>query len=519
MKWSTWRKIATVLMGITLLIGGSNLKEIHKEEFLAPYSPLGVIPSTGKPVMEKLYLDLSYPFPSRFWFLPGTEQTDTNGNKVHTGFHEMTGSEIQILETGDYYIAQLPLPTDPQIRNVMAWERHSLKEISLKELLTKNGDSFNRYYILKNLGVGGMGTVDLAWDAQQKTYVAIKRLHAKASGNREILKRFHREAEIMSSMDHPNVVKIIEKGEFPFDYYVMEFLEGRSLKEIIKQGPLSIAQSVETLLQAAGGLNYVHHMEKDGEPLGIVHRDIKPDNLFVSATGRVLILDFGISHVSNMTQLTQTGNIMGTPHYMSPEQVEPHHFNNEIDNRTDIYALGVLLYASLTGESPFKAKSLTKLLEIKMVDAAHEEFLFEGCLKDKINGSDEKAAALEKIILKAAAFYPEDRYQDVSEMIAELNQLKKDFPELEITSFGLDEHHRLSTKTVNKQLESTIIHPRQKEIPLSGKKEVSVKAKKESTGESTVDFDFHQQLDETVLEMPQAYLDYKATEAYLETAL
>lgn len=518
MKWSTWRKTATVLMGITLLIGGSNLKEIQKEEFLAPYSPMGVIPSTGQPVMEKLYLELSYPFPSRFWFLPGTEQTDASGNKVHTGYHEMTGSEIQILETGDYYIVQLPLPAEPQIRDVMAWERSSMKEVSIKELVTKNGGAFNRYYLLKNLGVGGMGTVDLAWDAQQKTYVAIKRLHAKTSGNREILKRFHREAEIMSSMDHDNVVKIFEKGNAPFDYYVMEFLEGRSLKEIIKQGPLPVAQSVETLLQAARGLNYVHHMDKDGLPLGIVHRDIKPDNLFVSVTGRVLILDFGISHVSNMTQLTQTGNIMGTPHYMSPEQVEPHHFNNEIDRRTDVYALGVLLYASLTGESPFKAKSLTKLLEIKMVDAAHEEFLFEGCLEGKINASDKKAAALEKIILKAAAFYPDDRYQDVSEMIADLNQLRVDFPELEITSFGLDEHHRLSTTTANKQLESTLIYPNQKAVPSAGQKVNGIN-KDDLTGEKTIDFDYHQQFDETVMEMPKAYLDYKATETHLESAL
>src|SRR3954465_4344487 len=200
-----------------------------------------------------------------------------------------------------------------------------------------------RYRIERKLGAGGMGAVYLAEDQGLGRRVAIKILNDRHAADDSFIERFRREAKNAAGLSHPNIVSIYDRGEAEGTYYIaMEYLDGRSLKElIVGRGPAPIKTAIDYARQTLAAVGFAHRQ-------GIVHRDIKPHNVIVNPEGRLKVTDFGIAR-SGASQMTEAGSIIGTAQYLSPEQARGAH----VDQRSDIYSVGVVLYEMLTGEVPF----------------------------------------------------------------------------------------------------------------------------------------------------------------------
>jgi len=206
------------------------------------------------------------------------------------------------------------------------------------------GTMVSHYKIVEKIGAGGMGEVYLALDTKLNRKIALKFLPPHLCQDEDCRKRFTREAQAAAGLDHPNIAAIYEVGEFqgrPF--YAMQIVEGQSLKDVIAGKDLPIDRILEIGIQICEGLQAAHDK-------GIIHRDIKPSNILLDGHGRVRIVDFGLAAIRGSEHLTKTGSTLGTVGYMSPEQAE----GKEIDHRTDIWSLGVVLYEMLTGRLPFK---------------------------------------------------------------------------------------------------------------------------------------------------------------------
>src|SRR5213592_4388948 len=200
-----------------------------------------------------------------------------------------------------------------------------------------------RYLITRKLGAGGMANVYLAEDQELGRRVAIKILNERHANDEQFVERFRREAKNAAALSHPNIVSIYDRGEAEGTYYIaMEFLDGRTLKElVVSRGPAPVTVSVEYARQILQALRFAHRH-------GIVHRDIKPHNVLVDAEGRVKVTDFGIARAGT-SQMTEAGSIVGTAQYLSPEQAR----GTNVDQRSDVYSVGVVLYELLTGSVPF----------------------------------------------------------------------------------------------------------------------------------------------------------------------
>ncbi|MBS2029889.1 MAG: protein kinase [Deltaproteobacteria bacterium] len=219
-----------------------------------------------------------------------------------------------------------------------------------------------RYRLVRRLGTGGMGAVYEGLHTVIGKKVAVKLLHPQLAGDPDTVARFLNEARAAAMLGHPGIVEALDMGRAPdgAPYLVMEFLQGETLAErLVRQGPLTPGAAVSLCRQAAGALAVAHQKQ-------IVHRDLKPDNIFLAqladGTEHVKILDFGVSKFAAgpMAAGTRTGSVVGTPAYMAPEQL---HDSSRVDARADIYALGVVLYQSLSGKLPFEADTLPKLAE------------------------------------------------------------------------------------------------------------------------------------------------------------
>jgi predicted Ser/Thr protein kinase len=264
------------------------------------------------------------------------------------------------------------------------------------------GRTVGNYQILEELGRGGMAVVYRAYQASLNRYVAIKVLPPQFAFDREFVERFQREAKAAAGLRHPNIVVIHDVGQEAGTYYiVMEYLEGRTLKQVIEQeGPLPVVRAARIVEQVTAALDYAHQR-------GFVHRDVKPANIFVGEGDRVTLTDFGIAKAASETQhLTQTGMLMGTPEYMSPEQAG----GGQVDHRTDLYALGVVLYQMLVGRVPFRGTT---------PHATLHAVIYEAPLPPR-QVNPNLSPAVEAVILKAVAKRPEQRFQRGADMVAAL---------------------------------------------------------------------------------------------------
>jgi serine/threonine-protein kinase len=259
-----------------------------------------------------------------------------------------------------------------------------------------------RYQVVRKLGAGGMANVYLAEDQELGRRVAIKILNDRHAGDEQFVERFRREAKNAAALSHPNIVSIYDRGEAEGTYYIaMEYLDGRSLKELIVQrGPAPVTVSVEYARQILSALRFAHRH-------GIVHRDIKPHNVLVDADGRVKVTDFGIAR-AGASQMTEAGSIVGTAQYLSPEQAR----GTDVDQRSDLYSLGIVLYELLTGSLPFNGDTP---VEIAM---KHLSTIPEAPSAKR----PEVPRDLDLIVTRALAKDPDDRYQSAEEMDADLER-------------------------------------------------------------------------------------------------
>jgi eukaryotic-like serine/threonine-protein kinase len=262
-----------------------------------------------------------------------------------------------------------------------------------------------RYRIIRKLGAGGMANVYLAEDQELGRRVAIKILDDRHAADNSFIERFRREAKNAAGLSHPNIVSIYDRGEAEGTYYIaMEYLSGRSLKElIVGRGPTPIRIAIDYTRQILAAVGYAHRN-------GIVHRDIKPHNVVVDADGRLKVTDFGIAR-SGASQMTEVGSIIGTAQYLSPEQAK----GSPVDQRSDVYSVGIVLYEMLTGQVPFTGDTP---LEIAMKHLS-EIPVPPSEIRDDVPDD------LDLVTLRALAKDPEDRYQTAEEMDADLARVAR----------------------------------------------------------------------------------------------
>jgi serine/threonine-protein kinase len=267
-----------------------------------------------------------------------------------------------------------------------------------------------QFRVLEKIGTGGMGSVYKAEQPAMNRMVAIKILHPKLAGRKDLTSRFRREARAMSQLTHPNTVKVFMYGELEDDgslYIVMEMLEGRNLNQTVrKEGPLPADRAIPILIQCCGALQEAHD-------LGIVHRDLKPENIFLSKQGGIAdypkVLDFGLAKVTERQMqpgsviLTQEGMVFGTPEFMSPEQAQ----GKTLDARSDIYSLAVILYEVLTGKLPFTARTPMEYIQKHVTDPIIQ-------LSDRV--PDRKfPKGLDDVLARALEKNPDNRFQTAGE--------------------------------------------------------------------------------------------------------
>ena len=260
----------------------------------------------------------------------------------------------------------------------------------------------NRYRIVDKIGVGGMADVYLGEDTLLGRQVAIKVLHANFANDDEFVTRFKREAQAAGKLNHPNIVNMYDVGfDQDLHYIVMEYVDGETLKEYItRHGRLSIDEAVKFTIAIAEGLEHAHTM-------GIVHCDIKPHNVIITRTGRVKVTDFGIARAMNATNTVMyTNSILGSAHYLSPEQAS----GKPVDGNTDIYSLGVVLYEMLTGRVPFEGET--------PIAVALKHVREKVAPPTRYNPSI--PPLLEAVVMKALSKNPSDRFDSISDMISDL---------------------------------------------------------------------------------------------------
>jgi eukaryotic-like serine/threonine-protein kinase len=262
------------------------------------------------------------------------------------------------------------------------------------------------YVLLKKLGSGAMGVVYKARDLTTGKSVALKVLFKHVADNLKLVERFHREARVSGELEHPNIVRGFEAGEdHGWHYFAMEYCPGDSLQKwLAKLGKVSLGDALNLVLRCAHGLQHAHARE-------MVHRDIKPDNILITRKGEVKVADLGmVKQLDEDMSLTQTGHAVGTPWYMPLEQAKN---AKDTDGRCDIYALGCVFYACLTGHPPFSGKTLVDVIYAKEV----------GTFPPARQFNNEVPERVDLILLKMTAKQPKYRYQSCAELINDLEGL------------------------------------------------------------------------------------------------
>ena len=295
-------------------------------------------------------------------------------------------------------------------------------------MIMKGQKISDRYQIIKSIGEGGMANVYLAYDTILDRNVAVKVLRGDLATDEKFVRRFQREALSASSLSNPNIVEVYDVGEDNGEYYiVMEYVEGKHLKNLLKKrGKLTVPEVVDIVLQITNGLSVAHDSY-------IIHRDIKPQNILILDNGLIKITDFGIAVAMNATQLTQTNSVMGSVHYLPPEQAS----GKGATLQSDIYSIGILMYELLTGKLPFKGDNAVEIALKHLKEPMPS-------IRDEIPDIPQ---SVENIILKATAKNPKNRYADAREMHEDLKTCLDESRanELKIT-FKYPEHDYDDTK-------------------------------------------------------------------------
>ena len=268
-------------------------------------------------------------------------------------------------------------------------------------MIVKGSKINDRYQIIKTLGEGGMANVYLAHDTILDRNVAVKVLRGDLANDEKFVRRFQREALSASSLSHPNIVEMYDVGEDDGQYYiVMEYVDGKTLKQVLKsRGKLSITEVVDIMLQLTDGMAHAHDAY-------IIHRDIKPQNIMILSNGMIKITDFGVATALNSTQLTQTNSVMGTVHYLPPEQAQ----GKGSTIRSDIYSMGIMMYELLTGLVPYKGENAVEIALKHLKEPLPSVRKTDPSIPQSI----------ENIIIRATAKNPKNRYTDAREMHEDL---------------------------------------------------------------------------------------------------
>ena len=311
-------------------------------------------------------------------------------------------------------------------------------------MINKGQKINDRYEIIKSIGEGAMANVYLAHDLILNRDVAIKVLRGDLANDEKFVRRFQREALASSSLSHPNIVEMYDVGEDNGTYYiVMEYVDGKTLKQLIKKrGALTLSECIDIMLQLTDGVRHAHESY-------IIHRDLKPQNIMIQENGEIKITDFGIAMALNNTQLTQTNSVMGSVHYLPPEQAS----GKGSTIKSDIYSMGILFFELLTGNLPFRGDNAVEIA-LKQI-------------KDDIPSVREINPAIpqsiENIVLKATAKNPKNRYNNCKEMHDDLetalNDDRKDEPKVvfKYPEHETDEEKKLVISDENPEKKEIII--------------------------------------------------------------
>ena len=264
--------------------------------------------------------------------------------------------------------------------------------------MIEKGQKINdRYEIIRSIGEGGMANVYLGYDTILDRKVAIKILRGDLSNDEKFVRRFQREALSASSLAHPNIVEMYDVGEDDGLYYiVMEYIDGLTLKQLLKKrGSITLSEALDIMLQLTDGMGHAHDSY-------IIHRDLKPQNIMIKDDGQIKITDFGIAMALNATQLTQTNSVMGSVHYLPPEQAS----GKRCTTKSDIYSMGIIFYELLSGSLPFKGENAVEIALKHMRDPLPS-------LREDNNAIPQ---SVENIIRRATAKNPKNRYENAKEM-------------------------------------------------------------------------------------------------------
>lgn len=332
-------------------------------------------------------------------------------------------------------------------------------------MIVKGSKINDRYQIIKTLGEGGMANVYLAHDTILDRNVAVKVLRGDLAGDEKFVRRFQREALSASSLSHPNIVEMYDVGEDDGGYYiVMEYVDGKTLKQVLKQrGHLSVSEVVDIMLQVTDGMAHAHDSY-------IIHRDIKPQNIMILSNGMIKITDFGVATALNSTQLTQTNSVMGTVHYLPPEQAS----GKGSTIRSDIYSMGIMMYELLTGLVPYKGDNAVEIALKHLKEP----------LPSVRKTYPSIPQSIENIIIKATAKNPKNRYADARSMYEDLKTALDDSRKDEKRYvYPYPENDLEETKALGDELES--LKKTKKEV-VSEKEDVDVIVDKKKTNKTLI---------------------------------
>ena len=318
-------------------------------------------------------------------------------------------------------------------------------------MITK-GDKINdRYQIIKTIGEGGMANVYLALDTILNRQVAVKILRGDLADDEKFVRRFQREALSASKLNHPNIVEMYDVGEDNGQYYiVMEYVSGKTLKSLVKKrGALTLPEVIDIMTQLLSAVMCAHDSY-------IIHRDIKPQNVMILEDGKVKIMDFGIAMALNSNELTQTNSVMGSVHYLPPEQAN----GSGSTIKSDIYSLGILMYELLIGKVPFKGDNAVEIAIKQMKEP----------IPSICQQNPDIPQSIENIVIRACAKNPKNRYDSAKEMYDDIQNA--------LTPDGLKQK-RIVYKYAENDLDETKVMPNLSHLDRSTKEELEVPKVKE----------------------------------------